>query len=167
VRPPAAARTLDFIEARFEIYLALETRRFLDKLRRRTRIFLGCIRRKTFDRQLHTYVVCSQVPPRFILCGTFSARRRDTDSSSLQKPVLFSWLSCCCDGPAFATLPRRLPTRSFCLSPARPLKYSIACQSQDLLGFFLCFNTLKHFVGNSQFNTLDYINPINVICHLF
>jgi len=26
---------------------------------------------------------------------------------------------------------------------------------------------LEHFVGNSQFNTLDYINPINAICHSF
>lgn len=61
----------------------------LNELRRRTRIFLGCTRRKTFDRQLHTYVVRGQVSPRFILCGTFSAWRRDMDSSSLQKPVLF------------------------------------------------------------------------------
>lgn len=33
MRPPAAARTLDFIEARFEIYLAPGTQRFLDTRR--------------------------------------------------------------------------------------------------------------------------------------
>lgn len=111
----------------------------LDELRRRTRIFLGCTRRKTSDRQLHTYDVRGQVSPRFILCGTFSAWRRDTDSSSLQKPVLSSWLSCCYDGLAFAMLPWRLPIRSFCLSQAGPLKYWIACQGRDLLDFFLMF----------------------------
>ncbi|TGZ32600.1 hypothetical protein DBV15_08931 [Temnothorax longispinosus] len=93
-RPRHVRPTLSKPASRYTSRLGHNVSSILDELRRRTRIFLGC---------------------------TPSVPRRDTDSSSLQKPISSSWLSCCYDGPAFATL----PTQSFCLSQAGPLKYWI------------------------------------------
>lgn len=91
VRPPAAARTPDFIEVRFEIYLAPGKQRFLDTRRITTADphfsrMLPVARRPIDNYTRTSYAAESR---RVLSCAArLVPRRRDTDSSSLQKPVL-------------------------------------------------------------------------------